>query len=111
MGNGLKKARAAARATRKLGPKLGRVYTLHKWSMRSTSDPFRAPELVEKLLVGFRDNETRRIITSAVVNVDGRRITTYSGSVYVLDDIDPEYLAWMKTQGLTYDPENPIKVR
>lgn len=86
-------------------------YHLHCWSVGSTGDPFQAPELHHKRLAGRRCEDDREIVTSSIVSVDGRRVTTYSGSVYILEDIDPSFLAWMKDNNYEYDPENPIKVR
>jgi uncharacterized protein CbrC (UPF0167 family) len=86
-------------------------YHLHRWSVCSTGDPFQAPELHPKRLAGLRCEDDREIVTSSIVSIDGRRVTTYSGSVYILEEIDPEFLSWMQENNMEYDPENPIKVR
>lgn len=86
-------------------------YSLYKWSVVLDDDPFRAPEINPGRLFGFRDQETKTVRTSPIVSANGREITTLSGSVYVLEDIDPEYLSWLEDNGLTYDPVNPIKFR
>jgi len=85
------------------------TYHLHKWSVMIGCDPFTAPELRAKRLTGYRDDDPREVITSPIQTIEGRTITTLSGSVYVLEDPDPEYLLWMAENGYQYDPENPIK--
>jgi hypothetical protein len=85
------------------------IYHLHKWFVTGRKDPYMAPEQVYKRLVGYRDNEDKQVTTSAIVNFQGRKITTYSGSIYFLEDIDPDYLQWMIDNSIQYDPENPIK--
>ena len=88
-----------------------KIYHLHKWSVQEDNDPYLAPEVNSKRLVGYRNDEDRQVITGPIVAVDGNHITTYSGSVYVLQDIDPEYLTWMTDNGYAYDPEHPITLR
>jgi len=84
------------------------IHHLHKWSVQSS--PYDAPEIRNIRLVGYRDNETEhRVVTSPVVAIDGKKITTHKGSVYILEEIDPGYLAWMQENGIAFDPENPIK--
>ena len=86
------------------------TYRLHKWSVESARDLWQAPELASIRLVGYRDDETEhRVITSPIVEINGKNITTYSGSVYILEDISPDYLQWMQDNGITFDPDNPIK--
>lgn len=73
------------------------------------NDPYLAPECqYHKALVGFRDEETEQVRTSAIVKVDGRSITTYSGSTYILEEIDKDYLFWMNQNGYIYDYDHPI---
>jgi hypothetical protein len=84
-------------------------FHLHKWSLMEHRDPFMAPEVSHKRLVGYRDDDPRQVITGPITKIDGNRITTYSGSVYILEDIDPAYLQWMKDNGYNFDPENHIK--
>ena len=52
----------------------------------------------------------RRITTNYVDTVDGRFITTASGSVYELMDVDPEYKKYLDEHRPAWDPENPIKL-
>lgn len=85
-------------------------YHLHNWSVGDGGDPWLAPELRCKRLHGYRCEDDRNIVTSEIVSVDGKRVTTYSGSIYILEEIDPNYLKWMQENGIEYNPENPIKV-
>lgn len=87
---------------------LARIYRLEKWSLYES--PWEAPEVRHKRLVGLRDEDEGQVITSPIDKINGREVTTMSGSVYILGEIDPDYLQWMKDHGFTYDPDNPIKV-
>lgn len=86
------------------------TYYLHRWSVVG-GDPYRPPEENVIRLSGFRDQDERKINTSVIVGVNGREVTTYSGSVYILEDIDPDYLNFLNDTGKIYDPINPIKVK
>lgn len=87
-------------------------YSLYKWSIVPTfDDPFKAPEINPGRLFGFRDQDPKSVRTSPIVSVNGREITTSSGSVYILEDIDPAYLSWLEDNGFEYDPVNPIKIK
>jgi len=84
------------------------TYRLRRWSVEASV--WQAPEVRDIHLVGYRNDETEhRVITSPIVDIKGKVITTQSGSVYLLEDIDPEYLRWMQENGINFDPENPIK--
>jgi len=86
------------------------TYHLHRWSVVCT-DPYAAPELNRIRLCGYRDQEAKRVTTTVIVEIDGRQVTTYSGSVYILEDIDLDYLQFLDAMGETYDPQNPIRVK
>jgi hypothetical protein len=87
------------------------TYKLHRWAVVcSYDDPYLAPEANPKCLTGFRDEETKEVITSPIVKMNGREMTTYSGSLYILEDVSPEYLQWMDDNGFEMDPNNPINV-
>lgn len=85
-------------------------YHLHRWSI-TDAGPYVAPEAQKLYLQGYRDQDSRSIRTSHIVEVNGREITTYSGSIYILEDISPDYLQFLEETGDTYDPENPIRVK
>lgn len=86
---------------------------LYRWSVQCwgscSSGVYKISELIA--LVGFRDTDTKTIRTSYIVSIAGREITTYSGSVYILEDIDTNYRDWLAENRVEYDPENPIKLR
>lgn len=84
-------------------------YHLYKWSVVISEDPYQAPETNHQRLRGYRDSENRAVKTSPLIKVDGRKITTQSGNIYILEDIDANYLKWMQDNGYEYNPENPIK--
>lgn len=86
------------------------TYHLKNWSITSANDPYLPPEAQRLRLHGLRVEDDKEVTTSYIVTVDGRNITTYSGSVYILEDIDPDYLQWLKDSGRTHDPDHPIKV-
>lgn len=93
----------------------GDTYKLFKWSVcdRGEDNYYKPPELRNKYLHGFREEPNgslKEISTSKIVDVDGRKITTYSGSVYILQDIDLVYLQFINDAGREHDPENPIKL-
>lgn len=87
---------------------------LENWSCGySSDDRYAAPELSRLRLLGVVADESnkrngKRIQTSAVTKIDGRVITTASGSVYELGEVDPAYLAWIREQGREFNPEQPI---
>jgi hypothetical protein len=82
---------------------------LHRWRVTQYSDdPYLAPEANPPCLAGIRDSDGRTVRTSPIVKVDGKEITTKSGTVYILDDMDPDYRLWLEEQGIQYDPEHPI---
>lgn len=88
------------------------TYHLYRWSLTSyASSPYFAPEQCKLSLVGYRDQNPCPIHTSDIKEVNGREITTTTGSVYILEDIDPEYRHWLNENGIEYDPANPIKVK
>lgn len=86
------------------------TYHLHKWAVMMYGDTYTAPEAHSPCLTGFRDDETKQIVTSTIVSVQGREVTTYSGSTYILEDISSEYLRWLDENGYDLDPDNPIKL-
>lgn len=72
---------------------------LENWSIGIGGDDiYLAPELQPKYLHGLvyghpKFNDGEEINTSSIVRIDKDRemVLTYSGSEYVLGDIDPEY--------------------
>lgn len=75
-------------------------------------DPYIAPEAGGLQVVGIPTmgpKEGKRIATSDVVDVEGRVITTASGSVYRLEGPpSADYLDFLQNNGLAYDKDAPI---
>lgn len=87
------------------------------WSAgERAEDAYLAPEIRRLCLQGdVKDHptlEAGRITTSGIVGVNGKFITTESGSVYELGDVQPAYLEWCKEQKSMHIPtaEEPIKL-
>jgi uncharacterized protein CbrC (UPF0167 family) len=85
------------------------TYYLKNWQVVLGDDPYRAPEAQTKHLQGIR-NDGKFVTTSAIVSAQGREITTYSGSVYILEEINPEYLNWILESGSYYSEDEPIRI-
>lgn len=83
---------------------------LHNWAVVTDNDPFKAPEIRGSYLRGTREDELKPVVTSRIMSVNGREITTRN-TIYVLGEIDLEYLQWIKDDGLEYDYDNPIKMK
>ena len=87
-----------------------KTYHLRQWSITSNNDPYCAPECATIHLVGYREEgDEHRAITSQVVSVNGREITTLN-SMYILENINPEYLRFLQDNKIAYDEDNPIKL-
>lgn len=87
------------------------TYHLHRWSLVGDTDPYKPPEHNTIRLSGFRNQDSRRVTTSVILSVNGREVTTYSGSVYILEDIDPDYLKYLDSTGEIYNHDNPIRIK
>lgn len=89
------------------------VQILDSWSTTTDGDPYTAPECRKLRLQGVVRNGQfagRGCLTSPVDKVNGRYITTRSGSVYLLGKIDPGFYAWLKKNRPDWDWRNPIKI-
>lgn len=90
---------------------------LDNWACVSASDdPYKSPEASGLALKGQvvdhpRFDDGKLIRTSRVIKATGRTVVTISGSVYELGDPEPGYVAWLKEQGLTFNPDHPIVIR
>lgn len=88
------------------------TYHLHSWAIVSLhNDPYMSPELNPKCLSGYRDQSEKKVLTTPIAKIDGRTVTTRSGSVYLLEDISDTYKAWMDSEGIPYDPDNPVHIK
>ena len=93
--------------------------TLRGWSvlLDHHPDPYKGSEFGRKYLGGdvFGHPSPRfpdgcGITTGHIASVEGRTVTTTSGSVYVLEGPPcPKYAQWCEDHGIDIDPENPIR--
>ena len=92
---------------------------LENWSVvPGASDPYMAPELHGICLQGEvydhpnqRHNDGKIVRTSRVMDVSGKVVKTYSGSIYELGEPSPDYVEWMNNNNINFDPQNPIKIK
>ena len=87
------------------------MFKLEKWSVCSVykaCDLYIPPESQQIALQaresdrpGFEDG----ITTSRIIKVQGRVVTTKSGTQYLLGEPDPDYVIWCRERGL-HDPTN-----
>ena len=68
------------------------------------------PSLVGKANVpGLTNGETKGVVTSAIRKVEGRCITTASGSTYTLiGEPSQFFLDDLKVKGFEYNPDRPL---
>lgn len=87
-----------------------------RWaSENQPSNGFNAPEpgllVINGEVYGHpKRKDGTRITTSPVVGAEGRIVRTASGSAYKLEEPSPEYLAWLTTNKIPFDAENPIRM-
>jgi hypothetical protein len=92
---------------------------LENWSLgfypSSKENPYLSPQQRVRVLCGrvygnpeYADGHPIR--TNYVVAARGRLVTTFSGSVYELGEVDPHYRAWSQEQGFGWDEENPVRI-
>ena len=85
---------------------------INNWSC--CRDPWQAPEISGLRIQGQCDEDLaskRTRTTSNIVKIDGCYIETYSGSVYELGEISPDYMNWLRENyPKDIDPANPIKM-
>lgn len=90
--------------------------TIENWWTVPGGDTFTAPEAAGICIVGTCEGHPKGqghdgvIQTSRVKKVEGRVVKTVSGSIYYLGGIKPQFLAYLKECGYSFDPENPIKI-
>lgn len=92
-------------------------YRLEEWAITEYEpDPYTPPEARGIHLSGIVTGhpkwaDAHRVTTSRVVEVNGRIVTTRSGSIYRLGEVSENYLKWLTEHGYKHDPENPIRVK
>jgi|WetSurMetagenome_2_1015567.scaffolds.fasta_scaffold01970_21 hypothetical protein len=93
--------------------------TIENWSIGFDEyDPYKAPELQIPMLYGTvtghkKIKDGTNIRTSRITNVEGRIITTYSGSIYTLGQVSEDYVKWCEENKAStreqLEGPNPIK--
>lgn len=86
---------------------------IDNWHVTPVS-PYDAPELRRNAICGIVTGHHAHadgsdVVTSRIVAVDGRFVTTASGTRYVLGDVSLEYREWLRRNVPDWDPANPIK--
>jgi hypothetical protein len=93
------------------------MHQLEQWALRTLRPgSFTAPEFADLVLTGYvlehpKHTSGKRVRTSPVVQVQGNRVTTASGSVYILGEPEEGYAQYCREIGLPIDPEQPIRVK
>lgn len=89
---------------------------LSNWSVSiGSTNPYIPPEMVGIKLMGIVQGhpikrDGHHVLTSRVVHVDGRFITTKSGTIYeLIGDPCKDYLDFLQRTNDVYDPINPIR--
>jgi len=95
---------------------MSKIIKLNNWSIVCPNkDPYIPPEAVKALLHGTADNHPKlgrnaEITTSSIVSAKGRFVKTYSGHTYELREPHPNYLVWLKANGIKLDENQPVKI-
>lgn len=89
------------------------VVKIEDWSVSGNADPYLPPECRVTMLAGRVyghpvKSDGEKVRTSAIVKVNGRTVTTLSGTVYRLGRVSKSYLQWLKDNNIKYDSRNPI---
>jgi hypothetical protein len=88
---------------------------LEDWSVTSYGSIYTPPENHAKLLQGTvyghpGHDDGKKITSSPILFVKGRKVTTRSGSEYVLGKPDPKWIVWMRANNIPFNPDQPIKI-
>lgn len=89
---------------------------LEDWAVVVKADRYTPPEVMRECLSGkvfghYKYPDGDEITTSYIVKVEGRRITTYSGSVYLLGQPSVGYVQWCMENGVAPpSEEEPIRL-
>ena len=87
---------------------------IENWSVVSNATPYTAPEAILPHLQGniyghLNFEEGKFVHTSHIVRVEGRKIQTWSGHIYLLGKVDPKYKEAYPDRDL--DGPEPIKMK
>lgn len=83
---------------------------IHKYELNSYYPPEANPCCLRGTVYGHhRLEDGKSIVTSRIVGGKGRTIRTASGTEYELGEVDPDYLEFVRSIGLSLDPLSPIK--
>ena len=86
---------------------------LTDWEVLRSQDSWLAPEQRGLHLSGNVEGHPKfpdgaHVYTSMVASFKGRKITTESGTEYLLGDPSPEYREWLRVNRPNWDPEEPF---
>lgn len=93
------------------------MFVLRKWSVTGLLYPDKweiheasmLNRLTGQIFNNPRFTNGKNVITSPIAKVDGRKITTNSGSIYVLfGPPDDSFLSMLEQYDLPFDEANPI---
>jgi hypothetical protein len=86
---------------------------LDNWAV-CIKNPYQAPEIAEVSLSGevydhpcFLAGD--KVYTTTILRSEGRKVWT-KNTCYTLGKPAPSYVAWCKENGITIDPNNPVKI-
>ena len=87
---------------------------IENWSTGRENNPFLAPEQQGICLCGQvyghpTKEDGSRVKTSSIQSIDGRMVGTLN-TIYELGEPDPEFIKWMKVEGIEFNPNEPIKI-
>lgn len=92
------------------------IVKIECWStIDSSTDPFLPPEAIGICLCGKvyghpNKPDGSKVKTSRIKLVQGKLVQTLNTN-YCLGEPDPEFIKWMKMEGLEYNPDEPIKIK
>lgn len=88
---------------------------LKNWAVITNDNGYTAPEAIVKQLSGYVYGHSKfldgqHVVTSKIIDVNGRVVKTTSGSFYVLEEPHPSYLKFLDKNNIKYSPDIPISL-
>ena len=88
---------------------------IDSWLVRPCGDAYTPPEIAGIRLCGYvfghhRQPDGKDVVTTRIVSVTGREVTTASGTRYHLGRINHEYREWLREHRPEWDWRHPITV-